>query len=125
MKIVIGSLYMNIGQDVAPVWADELEGRIQKELREMAKTLEDTLALVREQRSQTGSLIALTSSIQQRLQDALSGASLPPAVQAKIDEIFNEVDAEKTEVANAINANTPAEDTDDGEVVEPPKPDEA
>lgn len=71
------------------------------------KTLDEVLAAVKEEGTQQGSLITLTSGIKAQL-DAVLAGQLPPAAQAKVDAIFAQVDADKAKVVDAINANTPA-----------------
>jgi predicted choloylglycine hydrolase len=69
-------------------------------------TLDELLQDVSDESTQIDSLATLTAGLKQQLQDALSGASLPPAVQAKVDAVFAAVDANKGKVVDAINANT-------------------
>jgi glutamate-1-semialdehyde aminotransferase len=71
-------------------------------------TLDELLQDVSDESTQIDSLATLTAGLKQQLQDALSGANLPPAVQAKVDAVFAAVDANKGKVVDAINANTPA-----------------
>lgn len=69
-------------------------------------TLDDVLAKVTEESTQDDSIIALLQGLKQQLTDALSGATLPPAVQAKVDAVFDKDSANVTKVSEAISANT-------------------
>lgn len=73
----------------------------------MAKTLDEVLADVTGEGSQIDSLVALVNGIEQQLKDALANTTLPPDVQAKVDAVFDAVEANKAKVVGAINANTP------------------
>lgn len=53
------------------------------------RTIDDTLAAVQAEDAGADSLIAYTGSLKQRLDDALAGTTLNPAVQAKINAIFD------------------------------------
>lgn len=65
-------------------------------------TIEDSAAALLV--SDTG----LIGTLKQQLADALSGATLPPAVQAKVDEVFATAQANAQKLADAVKANTPA-----------------
>lgn len=81
----------------------------------MHKTIDEALASVTDNETVGGSLIVLLTAIKKRLDDVLSGTNLPPAVQAKIDQIFETSERDKQAMADAIVANTPNE-----EPTEPP-----
>jgi hypothetical protein len=68
--------------------------------------LDAVLASVTEEDTLIDSVIALLNGVEQQLKDALSGTTLPPAVQAKVDAVFDKVEAQKVKVAAAITANT-------------------
>lgn len=72
-------------------------------------TLDETLASVESNGTVGGSAIALMTSLKTRLDEALSGVTLPQAVQAKVDAIFNASEADKAAIEAAILANTPNE----------------
>lgn len=72
----------------------------------MARTLDETLAAVQDEGTKEDSLIALVNGIEQQLKDALSGTTIPPAQQAKIDAIFDGLAANSAKVQAAIDANT-------------------
>lgn len=75
-------------------------------LKSIMKTLDDILIEVQEERTLTGSLITLLNGIKKRLEDALSGTTLPPAAQAKVDQVFVDLEANKQQIVDALNANT-------------------
>ena len=79
-----------------------------KELKIMA-SLDDVLADVAEEDTLADSLVTLLHGIKQQLDDALSGATLPAAAQAKVDAIFSKAESSKTKMADAVTANTPVE----------------
>ena len=54
------------------------------------------------------SLITLLGNVQTQLQDALSGTTIPAPVQAKIDSVFQTLEANKAKLAAAVASNTPA-----------------
>lgn len=72
-------------------------------------TLEETLASVESNGTVGGSAVALMTSLKARLDEALSGTTLPPSVQAKVDAIFTASEADKATLEAAILANTPSE----------------
>ncbi len=87
-----------------------VEQKLDKLLLVMEKvmaSLDDVLADVTAETTQIDSLATLVVGIKKQLDDALSGANLPPAVQAKVDAIFAAVETNKGKVTDAINANTP------------------
>lgn len=72
------------------------------------KTLDEVLAAVTEADEVDDSLIALTSGLHQQVKDLLAGVTLPAGVQAKIDQVFENVTKGKEKVAAAVVANTDA-----------------
>lgn len=72
-------------------------------------TLDEALASVTANGTVGGSAVALMANLKTRLDEALSGVTLPPAVQAKVDAIFTASEADKTALEEAILANTPNE----------------
>ena len=87
-----------------------LQGIKTEEDRIMA-TLDEVLTDVQDESTVIDSLSTLTAGIKKQLDDALAGANLPPAVQAKVDAVFAGVEANKKKAADAILANTPAQPT--------------
>jgi len=72
------------------------------------RTLEDTLAAVQAEDAGADSLIAYTKSLKQRLDDALAGVTLTPAVQAKVNAIFDLSSATADKLNAAVQAEPPA-----------------
>lgn len=77
------------------------------EARLMA-TLDEVLAKVRENNTVLGSLNALLDGIRQQINDILSGAQVPAAVQAKIDAVFLELGTQRLQLDEVLTENTPA-----------------
>ena len=77
---------------------------ILKKENEIMATLDEVLAKVTQESGSIDSLIALMEGIKQQLADALSGATLPPEVQAKVDAVFAGVEANINKVVAAIEA---------------------
>lgn len=84
-------------------WLARLEGR----MIEMANTLDDVLADVKAEATVEGSLIDLVTGLKAQL-DAVLAGNLTPAQQDKVDAIFAAVETNKSTVAAAVTANTPA-----------------
>jgi hypothetical protein len=78
---------------------------------EMA-TLQQVLQEVNDETSQIDGLGTLIAGLRKQVQDVTSGASLPPAVQNQIDQIFARAEANKQKIADALAANTEAPATD-------------
>lgn len=76
----------------------------------MANTLDDVLKDVTDESTLDDSIIALLTGIKAQL-DAVLAGGLTPALQAKVDQIFAQAEANKAKVAAAITANTPAAPT--------------
>ena len=73
----------------------------------MDKNLDEVLQSVTDESTLDDSIIALLTGIKAQL-DAVIGGALPPAVQAKVNALFDAIEANKTKVTAAIVANTPA-----------------
>jgi hypothetical protein len=71
-------------------------------------TLEQILADVTAEPAGIDSLSAFIAGLKQQLADALSGATLPPAVQAKVDAIFAAAETNKQKILDALAAIPPA-----------------
>lgn len=84
-------------------------------IKKMDKTIDEALASVTDNETVGGSVVVLLTAIKKRLDDVLSGVSLPPAVQAKVNAIFESSERDKQKLTDAIVANTPNE-----EPTEPP-----
>ena len=82
--------------------------RIEERLNIMAATLDQILQDVTDESTVIDSISTLVQGLQQQLKDALSGATLSPAIQAKVDAVFAQAEANKAKLATAVAANTPA-----------------
>lgn len=67
-------------------------------------TLDDILNNEADEATQIGVIQTLVANLKQQIADALSGVTLPPAVQAKIDQVFTASAANKASLS-AISAN--------------------
>jgi hypothetical protein len=71
-------------------------------------TIDDVVAAVSKETTDTGSLVALTTTLKAALVDALSKVGqLTPAQQAAIDSVFDSVNSNDKAVADALAANVP------------------
>jgi len=70
-------------------------------------TLEQVAQDMTDETTAIDSVAALITGLQQQVADALSGVTLPPAVQAKVDAIFVTAEANKAKLAAALAANVP------------------
>lgn len=71
------------------------------------RTIDETLAAVTAEDGRTDSIIALVAGLKQQLATALSTVTIPPAVQTKINAIFDLSTADAAKVDAALNANVP------------------
>jgi hypothetical protein len=71
-------------------------------------TLDEVLADVTEETSIVDSVDAFIVGLKQQLAEALATENLKPETQAKIDTLFASVRSNKTKLATALTANTPA-----------------
>lgn len=85
----------------------------------MDKTIDEVLASVTENETVGDGIVTLLTGIKKQLDEALAGTKLPPAVQAKVNAIFEASERDKQKLADAIVANTPSEPTEP-EPTEPP-----
>jgi hypothetical protein len=70
-------------------------------------SIDDLTQSVAEESTLEDSVLTLLNGIKQQLADALSGTTLPTAVQAKVDAAFASLEANKAKLAAAVTANTP------------------
>lgn len=70
-------------------------------------TLDEVLTSVTAQTTKLDSIAALIAGLKQQLADALAGTTLPPAVQAQVDAIFDAATANAGKIDAALTANTP------------------
>jgi altronate dehydratase len=90
---------------------NQKQDRILHQLNKIMATLDDLLSDVTAESTLIGSVSALITSLQQQVSDALSGTTLPPAVQSKVDAVFNQAEANKAALTAALTAGTPASST--------------
>lgn len=76
-------------------------------LDKIMATLDAVLQDVTDESTRLDSLSALITGLQQQVADALSGTTLPPPVQAKVDAIFAQAEANKGKIDTALNAGVP------------------
>lgn len=92
-----------------PAIARELE-RLNRNLEIFMSDIDDfvtsVLAKVSAEKTQLDSMVALLRSIKDKLADALRGENLSPAARDKLAAIMPALDANATEITDAINANT-------------------
>jgi hypothetical protein len=80
---------------------------IQRRQIAMAHDLDEVLADVASESTKLDSLMAFIAGLEQQVKDALAGAGLSPAVQAKVDAVFDAVEANKAKVQAALDAGVP------------------
>ena len=85
----------------------EDDSRVLKLLEQIMALSSEVLAAVQAESTQVDSFIALFQGLQAQLATALSGITVPPAVQADIDAIFALTNAEAAKIATA-STTTPA-----------------
>lgn len=75
-------------------------------------TLDQLIEDTAEETTLIGSVSTLIQGLQVQIKDALKGEKLTPEAQAKVDEVFKRLEANKAALADAVASNTPAEGTD-------------
>jgi hypothetical protein len=110
-----GALYRRGGQlealpvvNVVFVSSRQMLRHLIREVRFMAKTLDDVLAEIREARTVQEGLRIAFDEVKVKLDEATS-AEGQAATQAKIDEAISLLDQMQAEGAAAVTENTPAE----------------
>ncbi len=96
------------GDEVRPLLAEILSklNLVLTNQEKIMATLDETLAAVTAEDSKVDGIIALVGGLKQQLADALSGANLPPAIQAKVDAVFAQATASAAKIDTALQANT-------------------
>lgn len=124
MKFVfeINVTIRNAPSNEVPAWATTIiemlsviaqsEALLQRKVDMTDKSLDEVLQDLNDEKTQVGGLVSLTTSIKQKLDDALSGVTLPPAAQAKVNAIFDQIEANKQAIMDGINVNTDAQGSD-------------
>lgn len=79
----------------------ELAAIKQMEIKEMA-SIDDLVGEVAKEKDEIASVKTFVAGIESKLADALAGASLSPANQAKVDQLFVDLQANSSELAGAI-----------------------
>lgn len=74
-------------------------------------SLDDVAADVQAESTIADSLVVLVQGLEKQVADALSGTTLPPAVQAKVDAVFSGIEANKAKFAAALASGTPSAPT--------------
>ena|SRR5882724_9826781 len=84
----------------------QIETKDLNSLREMEKrimaTVDDLVTEVAKEKDEIASVKTFIQGLQQQIADALAGVSLPPATQAKVDAVFAQMQANSTDLADAI-----------------------
>jgi hypothetical protein len=75
---------------------------IKTNTEKLMSSLDDDIALVQSQTTQIASIKTLITTLQQQIADALSGVTLPPAVQAKVDAVFAGLTQNSADLATAL-----------------------
>jgi len=73
----------------------------------MPTTYQDIIDLTTAESTTIDSVVALLNGVKAQLDDVLSGAKIPPAVQAKVDAIFTNLTSNKKKLDDALAANVP------------------
>ncbi len=77
---------------------------------ELMASIDDIAADMTTQTTLLASLASFVQGLKDQIEAALSGATLPPAVQAKVDAVFAQAEANNAAIAAAMVANTPVAD---------------
>ena len=78
-----------------------------KLMEKLMATLDDILALVSDEDTKLDSVIALIDGLKKQLDDVLAGTTLPPAVQAKVDALFDKATTNAAKIVDALDTNVP------------------
>lgn len=105
IRAVIRDINLKLGRALGE--PGSVPGTLRKKGEPMAKTLDEVLEAVRQASTRTDSIIADRAALKQQLDDALSGVTLPPAVQAAVDAIFDIEASDAAKIDAALSANVP------------------
>lgn len=86
---------------------DAIDQRMDQLEKNLMATLDQVLQDIADEKTAIASVSELIAGLKQQIADALSGVTLPPAVQAKIDQVFEGAEANKKALADALAANVP------------------
>lgn len=70
-------------------------------------TLDEVLTKVSGNDDRLDSIVDLIAGLKTQLDEVLSGVTLPPAVQEKVDAIFNQAVESSAKIDTALNTNVP------------------
>ncbi len=76
-------------------------------MEKIMATLDQVLQDVTDESTQIDGISTFIDGLKQQLADALSGTTLSPGTQAKVDAIFSQAETNKGKIATALAANTP------------------
>lgn len=85
-------------------------------------TLDQVRQDIQDETAQIAGLSTFIAGLKQQIADALAGVTLPPAVQAKVDEIFAGAEANKTALASAMATSPTGQPLPAPPVVDPNSP---
>ena len=109
IRVIAADLKHAINQNTAAL-ADVQHTLNRMEFRIMAD-LDQDLELIQQQGTQIDGVATLIATLRQQIADAMSGVTLPPAVQAKVDAVFAGLTANSGKLAVALTTQpdgTPA-----------------
>lgn len=86
--------------------SDKLNRILENQEKIMA-SIDDLVAAATQESNDEDSVLAVLVTIQKQLADVLSGATLPPDVQTKVDALFAEAQANSAKLAAAIATPAP------------------
>lgn len=75
----------------------------------MPTTYQDLIDVTTAEDTTIDSVVALLDGMKTQIADLMSGANIPPAVQAQITAVFDKVTGGKAKLDAALAANVPAE----------------
>lgn len=77
--------------------------RIIAQQEQIMATIDDVLTEVTDESGRLDSIQAMIDGLKQQIADALSGVTLPPAVQQKLDSVFTVLGTNKGKLDKALN----------------------
>jgi uncharacterized coiled-coil protein SlyX len=108
LNVIVGfdPTFMSFIKSIQTTTESKLDSILANQEKIMA-TLDEVLTEVAKETTDISSLTTFIQGIQQQLADALSGVTLPPDVQAKVDAVFTNVTSNDAAVLAAMAANVP------------------
>ena len=101
-------IYHHITFDVAQL--SRIESSLQSllgKVNTMSQAVDDLVQAVADQKGDINSMKVFIAGLEQQIKDVLSGVTLPPAVEAKLQAVFADVKSNSQEIKDAID-NDPA-----------------